>query len=136
MTIDQAITHIGESFDTLVPVDSDGFSASALVDRLNDSGYHAIVIDRAPVVDKDTLMHAFYQNVGFPGYFGFTWDALVDMLAGIDGRREGGFAFTFSDFSLIDEDTREQLIDVIEEANELRQGKDELAKLRIVALKV
>lgn len=52
-----------------------------LIAALKRAGMHVILIDRAPVYSKETLLHALYQNTPFPGYFGFNWDALQDVLA-------------------------------------------------------
>lgn len=132
--IDEVISAIQKSDDLLVQfnVDLDPYEVTS---RLNDLEYHAIVIDRAPVFDRDTLMHALYQNLRFPAYFGFNWDALKDVLTGIDGVRKNGFVFTFSDFNQMDEDIRSTFLEVVEEANEVRANHDELAKLRVLALK-
>ena len=40
-------------------------------------------IDRAPVFDKTSLLHAIYQSCGLPAYFGFNWDALLDSLTSL-----------------------------------------------------
>ncbi len=46
--------------------------------ELEAQGFFVATLDRAPVFNKDTLMHAAYQACIFPAYFGFNWDALAD----------------------------------------------------------
>ncbi len=53
----------------------------ALQTGLTRRGWFAARVDRAPVFDKETVLHAFYQAGCFPAYFGFNWDALADVLA-------------------------------------------------------
>ncbi len=103
--IEDAICEIEKSDDLLITVSGD-FDITDITFLLNDRDYHAIIIDRAPVNSRETLMHAMYQNLRFPGYFGFTWDSLKDVLSGMDGVRGKGFIFAFSDLSLISEDDR------------------------------
>lgn len=134
ISIEDAICEIQKSDDLLIKVSGD-FKVRDLTSQLNDLDYHAIIIDRAPVNSRETLMHALYQNLRFPGYFGFTWDSLKDVLAGMDGIRGNGFVLAFSDFSLLDEADRKEFLEVVEEANELREPHDDLEKLRVLALK-
>jgi RNAse (barnase) inhibitor barstar len=132
--IESAISEIEKSDELLITVSGD-FGIQDLVYLLNDRDYHAIIIDRAPVNSRDTLMHAMYQNLRFPGYFGFTWDSLKDVLAGMDGVRSKGFIFAFSDFSLLSDEDRNEFLEVIEDANELRESHDDLENLRVLTLK-
>ncbi len=44
------------------------------------AGWYVRTLDRAPVYDKTTLLHALYQSGEFPAGFGFNWDALLDVL--------------------------------------------------------
>lgn len=53
----------------------------ALQTGLARRGWYAARVDRAPVFNKETVLHAFYQAGCFPAYFGFNWDALADVLA-------------------------------------------------------
>jgi RNAse (barnase) inhibitor barstar len=47
---------------------------------LREAGWFVATLDRAPIISKDTLLHAVYQAAMFPGSFGFNWDALHDAL--------------------------------------------------------
>jgi hypothetical protein len=47
-----------------------------IISSLRNEGYLAVLVDRAPVFNKETLLHALYQSCVFPAYFGFNWDAL------------------------------------------------------------
>jgi len=62
--------------------------SAKLAAALKRAGLQVIVIDRAPVYDKATLLHGLYQNTPFPGYFGFNWDALQDTLADFSWLKE------------------------------------------------
>jgi len=53
----------------------------ALRAGLTRRGWFSARVDRAPVFDKATVLHAFYQAGCFPAYFGFNWDALADLLS-------------------------------------------------------
>lgn len=132
--IEEAICEIEKSDDLLIKVDGD-FDIRDITFLLNDRDYHAIIIDRAPVNSRETLMHAMYQNLRFPGYFGFNWDSLKDILAGMDGVRGKGYIFAFSDLSLLSKEDLDEFLEVIEEANELREPHEALEKLRVLALK-
>ena len=133
-SVEQAVSDIENSDKQLITV-CGNFSINELASLLNDRDFHAVIIDRAPVINRDTLLHAMYQHLRFPGYFGFTWDSLKDILAGMDGVRDKGFVFAFSDLSLLPEDDRREFLEVIEDANEVRDDHENLAKLRVVALK-
>jgi len=52
----------------------------ALRPALREAGWFVATLDRAPVISKETLLHAVYQAAMFPGHFGFNWDALHDAL--------------------------------------------------------
>ena len=132
--IEKAVCQIKDSDELLIRVDGD-FDIRDLVFLLNEGHYHAVIIDRAPVTNRETLMHALYQHLRFPGYFGFTWDSLKDILTGIDGVPGKGFIFAFSDLSLLDEESRREFLEVIEDANELRETSDEFDPIQLLALK-
>lgn len=59
----------------------------ALLSGLTRRGWFAARVDRAPVFNKETVLHAFYQAGCFPAYFGFNWDALADVLADLSWLR-------------------------------------------------
>lgn len=61
-------------------------------DELAQAGLYAMVIDRAQVFDKTTLLHALYQACQFPAYFGFNWDALLDCLSDFGWHAAKGYA--------------------------------------------
>ena len=133
MTLEEAVCEVEKTDAHYIKVKGD-FDAKDINSQLNDRNYHSIIIDLAPVNSRETLMHALYQHLRFPGYFGFNWDSLKDIFAVIDGVRQNGFVFVFSDLSQISDSDRESLIDVVEAANEVREEHDELARLRVLAL--
>lgn len=72
--------------------------SNALPGALARRGWFAARVDRAPLFDKATVLHGFYQAGCFPAYFGFNWDALADLLADLSwlqaqDREPAGFAF-------------------------------------------
>ena len=72
-----ALTAPGASAFIDAPADVDD---RALRHAIAAAGWRVVVLDRAPVVDKPTLLHACYQSGQYPAGFGFNWDALVDAL--------------------------------------------------------
>jgi RNAse (barnase) inhibitor barstar len=88
---------------------------------LQSEGYFAALVDRAPVFDKPTLMHALYQSCQLPAYFGFNWDALYDLLCAADQ----GWVLIFKDFPLLEERApkeAEVLKQIVEDAASVRRG--------------
>jgi hypothetical protein len=63
-----------------VQVPADELTSPALRAALHGAGWFETRLDRAPVVDKGTLLHALYQCGEYPAGFGFNWDALLDAL--------------------------------------------------------
>jgi Barstar (barnase inhibitor) len=51
---------------------------------LQNAQWYVTTLDRAPVFDKITLMHALYQSGEYPAGFGFNWDALLDVLRDLE----------------------------------------------------
>ena len=73
-----ALTAPGGSAWVTAPPDL--VESRALRHALAAAGWRVLVLDRAPVVDKATLLHACYQSGEYPAGFGFNWDALTDAL--------------------------------------------------------
>lgn len=59
---------------------ADVVESRALRHAIAAAGWRVVLLDRAPVVDKPTLLHACYQSGEYPAGFGFNWDALLDTL--------------------------------------------------------
>ncbi len=51
---------------------------------LQRDGWYVSTLDRAPIYDKATLLHALYQSGEYPAGFGFNWDALLDVLRDLE----------------------------------------------------
>lgn len=113
-----------------------------LVAGLALEGHRAVIVDRAPVFDKQTLLHALYQGCGFPAYFGFNWDALADALMGTladpsDGNRGAArpaLILMFQDFDLLqtrDPEVAQTFLDIVSDIGE----RDPECLLRLVLLK-
>ncbi|MEY6432114.1 barstar family protein [Thioalkalicoccus limnaeus] len=78
-TTDELVEQILTAESAILTVPREWLVA-AVGTALEGAGYRVVLVDRAPVFDKDTLLHALYQGCAFPAYFGFNWDALADML--------------------------------------------------------
>lgn len=44
------------------------------------NNFHVVEIDFDSVNTKEKLLRKYYDSLQFPGYFGFNWDALSDLL--------------------------------------------------------
>jgi len=67
-----------------VEVPAELLRGPALRTALKRGHWYVSTLDRAPVVDKTTLMHALYQSGEYPAGFGFNWDALLDVLRDLE----------------------------------------------------
>jgi RNAse (barnase) inhibitor barstar len=97
----------------------DALDADAVVERLGGAGFHAVRVDRAPVFDRDTLMHALYQALQLPAWFGFNLDALADALADLEPQQGRRWVLVFQDFSLLedsDPELAESFCEIVDEA--------------------
>jgi len=81
----------------------DASQMAAIVDRLRSEGLDAVWVDRAPVFDKTSLLHALYQSLPLTGDFGFNWDALEDALYGPENPDAPARVLIFRDFELLEE---------------------------------
>jgi RNAse (barnase) inhibitor barstar len=99
--------------------------------RLEEAGVEVVRVDRAPVLSKETLLHAIYQACQLPAWFGFNWDALVDALSDW-GEGPGTRLLLFGDFDLLEQRAPEvarTFLDVVRQARDERR-----ASLRLVRL--
>lgn len=98
--------------------------------ELREAGYFAVLVDRAPVFNKETLLHALYQSCMFPAYFGFNWDALEETLASDwpqPPQSFKGYVLVFRNFALLQEraeNVAETFLDIIRDVAKTRQEKD------------
>ena len=74
-----------------------------LLHAFEAAGAFAALVDRAPVFDKTTLLHALYQACRMPAYFGFNWDALEDSLRDFSWLEATAYVLVFDDFALLGE---------------------------------
>ena len=75
----------------------------AVMHKLQADGIEGVWIDRAPVFDRTTLLHALYQALELPAWFGFNWDALEECLFDITGNGGAPRVLVFHDFELLEE---------------------------------
>jgi RNAse (barnase) inhibitor barstar len=100
-----------------------------LVEGLEGEGYFATLVDRAPVFNKETLLHALYQSCEMPAYFGFNWDALYDMLVDFSWQSAKGYVLIFKDFSLLEQrspEVAETFLEILLEASKRRVERPSL----------
>jgi RNAse (barnase) inhibitor barstar len=109
----------------VIEVPTDGFNAAALAialtNALHKADVYAVIIDRAPVINKDTLLHAIYQSCEFPKTFGFNWDALVDCLSDFAWAEAKGYALILKQPALLKARAPEDfatLLDVMQAVSE------------------
>jgi RNAse (barnase) inhibitor barstar len=104
-------------------------SVKATLTELREAGYFAVLVDRAPVFDKETLLHALYQSCIFPAYFGFNWDALEDTLKSDWLEPTGdlkGYVLVFRNFTVLEERAKnvaETFLDIVRDIAKVRQEK-------------
>jgi RNAse (barnase) inhibitor barstar len=115
-------------------------SVKEAVTELREARYFAVLVDRAPVFDKETLLHALYQSCVFPAYFGFNWDALEDILMSdwLEPPQElKGYVLVFRNFGLLEERAKNvagTFLDILRDVAKARQQNDK-APLYIVCVK-
>ena len=84
---------------------------------LRADGIEGVWVDRAPVFDKATLLHALYQSLQLPPWFGFNWDALQDALFGPEDADARPRMLVFRDFELLEErdpESARTFLDIVE----------------------
>ena len=100
--------------------------------ELRSAGYFAVLVDRAPVFNKDTLLHALYQSCVFPAYFGFNWDALIDTLIDFfwldrSGQEVSGYVLVFRRFTVLEtrsDTVSKTFLEIIQDVAKRRQDKN------------
>ena len=110
-------------------------TAAALAAGLRARGWFVATLDRAPVVDKPTLMHALYQSGRYPAGFGFNWDALADALRDLEWLEPAtGIALLWRDPDVLEARAPEAyatLCEIVDDAYTERVARGH-APLRIV----
>ena len=90
------VARVAGSESAVVEVPGLVLASPALVAALRASHWFVARLDRAPVVDKATLLHALYQSGKYPAGFGFNWDALLDALRDLEWLEPAaGIAFVW-----------------------------------------
>ena len=95
--------------------------AAAVVARLRAQGIDAVWVDRAPVFDKTSLLHALYQALPLTADFGFNWDALEDALFGPEDPEAPTRMLVFQDLELLEERDPEAaatFLDIVREVSD------------------
>ncbi len=104
-----------------------------LQQQLEAQGYFVTLVDRAPVFDKTTLLHALYQSCEMPGYFGFNYDALLDSLSDFSWKTAKGYVLVFKNFGLLEKRSPQDaglLLEIVKEARAERDTPLWLVLLR------
>ncbi len=107
--------------------------------ELRSAGYFAVLVDRAPVFNKETLLHALYQSCVFPAHFGFNWDALEDTLLDFSwlDQEVKGYVFVFRNFSVLEERAKnvaDTFLEIVRDVAKVRREKNK-PPLFVVILK-
>ena len=129
---DSIIEEIERADAVLVKVSEICPGADELAGALRDREIFAQHIDRAPVHSKESLLHAVYQGLRLPGYFGFTWDSLKDVLADFDSGENKLAALVFQNLDLLPGEDLECFLEVVKDANELRGGETGRVGFRVL----
>ncbi len=121
MLIDELLKEcLALSEDVFVQVDELDLHLSDIRSTLSTHGIYTTIIDRAPIWNYESLMHAFYQNCEFPGWFGFNWNALKDSLCDFEWAPATGYVLIYQNPSLLkraDMEDWEKLASVLKSAN-------------------
>jgi RNAse (barnase) inhibitor barstar len=113
-------------------------SVKEVLSELRAAGYFAVLVDRAPVFNKETLLHALYQSCVFPAHFGFNWDALEDTLSSFSWDDAKGYVLVFRNFAVLQERSKnvaETFLDLVRDVAKVRQEKGR-PPLYVVMLKL
>ena len=125
--------------DPMVDTDKQTLLDPGLRNALRQAGWYVSVVDRAPILNKETLLHAFYQAGQFPGYFGFNWDALLDTLSDMEWIGDvSGIAMVWRNPTVLatqDPGVFNTFCEVLAEANSAR-WRNNRAPLRVLAPRV
>lgn len=100
-----------------------------VLSELRSAGYFAVLVDRAPVFNKETLIHALYQSCVFPAHFGFNWDALGDTLLDFSwiDQEAKGYALVFRNFSVLEQrnaKVAEIFLEIVGDVAKVRREKN------------
>ena len=118
-----------------------------ILSELRGAGYFAVLVDRATVFDKATLLHALYQSCVFHAYFGFNWDALEDTLLdfswldfswlGVTQQEVKGYVLVFRNFAVLEEraeNVAETFFEIVRDVAKVRREK-KAAPLYVVVVR-
>ncbi len=100
-----------------------------LLNELRSENYFAVLVDRAPVFNKETLLHALYQSCVFPANFGFNWDALEDTLLDFSWTQQEfkGYVLVFRNFGVLQErslNVAETLLEIVNDVAKVRRERN------------
>lgn len=73
------------------------------------------VLDARECTDKESLLEAIGSVLGFPEYYGANWDALEECLTDVSWR-EGPLYLALRHAEALEEDDRDTLLDIFQEA--------------------
>lgn len=82
---------------------------------------HGLAIPDMPILDardhpdKEALLEAIGNALGFPEYYGANWDALEECLTDLSWH-EGPLQLALRHADTLDEDLRDTLLDIFQEA--------------------
>ncbi len=115
---------------------SEAFSVKELEFAFEAEGFFVTLLDRAPIVSKETLLHALYQACYFPAYFGFNWDALEDSLNDFSWMVADAYILLFRDFEVLETrapEVAKTFLEIIKDVANHRQSQGRKA-LKVLVL--
>jgi Barstar (barnase inhibitor) len=108
-----------------------------ILSELRGADCFAVLVDRATVFDKVTLLHALYQSCVFPAHFGFNWDALEDTLLdfswldfswlGVTQQEVKGYVLVFRNFAVLEEraeNVAETFLEIVRDVVKVRRERN------------
>lgn len=119
----EAILHQLQAPTSPPVIEAQGLAPKDLITALEQAGYFATLVDRAPVFSKETLLHALYQACEMPAYFGFNWDALLEVLSDWEWKEARGYVLVFQHFDTLQgraPETAQIFLEIVREAHEGR----------------
>jgi hypothetical protein len=100
----------------IVEVDLWALEEQEVSQVLRNLGYFVARVNEFPIDSKAALLQALSQACGFPDYFGFNWDALLDSLVDFSWQPAKGYMLVYEDPSGLAKPDLKVFLEIIAEA--------------------